>query len=477
MNVEQTQTRRGFLGQAGLGAFTLATLLDGDRRAFANEIVDPDSVKGPWRGVIRPLHHSAKVKRVIQLYMAGGASHLETFDYKPTLEKLDGQPTPESFTKGQPIAQLQGKELKCLGPRAKFAKHGKSGVEMSEFFPELAKWADELCIIRSLKTEQINHDPAHTLMNTGTTIGGRPSMGSWLLYGLGAETENLPGYIVLISTGKGGQMQPIAARQWHSGFLPSRFQGVALRSQGDPVLYLRSPEGVTLNRQRDVIETAAKLNRLHDAVIDDPEISTRIAQYEMAFRMQTSAPELMDVSDETQETLDLYGTKGADGTFGYNCLLARRLAERGVRMIQLYHRDWDHHGAIRKNMEITAPEVDRAMAALIGDLKRRGMLDETLIVWNAEFGRTPMAQGDGRDHHIKGFSAWMCGGGVKRGFTHGATDELGYHAVENVVDVHDYHATMLHLLGIDHKRLNVKFQGLDIRLTNVHGRVVKEVLT
>ena len=243
------------------------------------------------------------------------------------------------------------------------------------------------------------------------------------------------------------------------------------------MLYLRSPDGVTQQRQRDIVDAAVGLNRLRDAVVDDPEISTRISQYEMAFRMQTSAPELMDISDEPQSTLDLYGTKGPDGTFGYNCLLARRLAERGVRMIQLYHRDWDHHGGIRKNMEVTAPEVDRAMMALITDLKQRGMLDETLIVWNGEFGRTPMAQGDGRDHHIQGFSAWMCGGGVKPGFTWGATDELGYKAVENVVDVHDYHATMLHLLGIDHKRLNVGFQGLDMRLTNVHGRVVKEILS
>jgi len=469
--------RRAFLGQLGLGSVALAQLLASNGAAQAAEIVEPDGVNGPWRGVVRPLHHPAKVKRVIQLYMAGGASHLETFDYKPTLKKLDGQPTPESFTKGQPIAQLQGKELRCLGPQATFAKHGKSGLEISEFFPHLATVADELCIIRSLRTEQINHDPAHTLMNTGTSISGRPSMGSWLTYGLGAETENLPGFVVLISTGKGGQMQPIAARQWHSGFLPSRFQGVPFRSQGDPVLYLRSPDGITLDRQRDVIDTAAKLNRLHDAATDDPEIATRIAQYEMAFRMQTSAPELMDVSDESAETLERYGTKGPDGTFNYNCLLARRLAERGVRMIQLYHRDWDHHGAIRKNMEITAPEVDRGIAALITDLKRRGMLDETLIVWNAEFGRTPMAQGDGRDHHIQGFSAWMCGGGVKRGHTHGATDELGYSAVENVVDVHDFHATILHLLGINHKRLNVKYQGLDMRLTNVHGRVVKEILS
>jgi hypothetical protein len=477
---QQSIARRSFLGRLGLGTTALAQLLAGDlgsRPAQADEIVDPGSVKGPWRGVVRPLHHAPKVKRVIQLYMAGGASHLETFDYKPVLAKLDGQPTPESYTKGKPIAQLQGKELKCLGPQAKFAKHGSGGVEISEFFPHLAKVADEMSVIRSLKTNEINHDPAHTLMNTGTSIGGRPCMGSWLQYGLGAETENLPGYVVLISTGKGGQMQPIAARQWHSGFLPSRFQGVALRSQGDPVLYLRNPPGVTEKRQRDVVDAAVALNRLRDAVVDDPEISTRISQYEMAYRMQTSTPELMDVSDESQKTLDLYGTKGPDGTFAYNCLLARRLAERGVRMIQLYHRDWDHHGAIRQNMEVTAAEVDQAMAALITDLKQRGMLEETLIVWNGEFGRTPMAQGNGRDHHIQGFSCWMAGGGVKRGYTHGATDELGYAAVEDVVDIHDYHATILHLLGIDHKKLSVKFQGLDLRLTNVHGRVVKQVLS
>ena len=484
-------SRRTFLGRAGLGSMALASLLRADLLHGAapndsvagnvdipnsGEIVDPDSVKGPWRGVVRPLHHPAKIKRVIQLYMAGGPSHLETFDYKPELAKLDGKETPESYTKGKPIAQLQGKELKCLGPQAKFAKHGKSGVEMSEFFPHLSTVADEMCVIRSLRTEQINHDPAHTFMNTGTAISGRPSMGSWLTYGLGNESEDLPGFVVMISTGKGGQMQPIAARQWHSGFLPSRFQGVALRNQGDPVLYLRSPEGTTQSRQRDIVDAVTKLNRMRNNVVDDPEIAARVSQYEMAFRMQTSAPELMDIKDEPQAMLDLYGTKGPDGSFNYNCLLARRLAERGVRMIQLYHRDWDHHGAIRQNMQTTAPEVDRAMMALITDLKQRGMLDETLIVWNGEFGRTPMAQGNGRDHHIQGFSCWLAGGGVKRGYTHGATDDLGYAAVENIVEVHDLHATILHLLGVDHKRLSVKFQGLDMRLTNVHGRVVKEVL-
>jgi len=481
-------TRRTFLGRAGLGSMALASLLRADllrgetSSASADlggsgDIVDPDSVKGPWRGVIRTPHHPAKIKRVIQLYMAGGPSHLETFDYKPELAKLDGKETPESYTKGKPIAQLQGQKLKCLGPQAKFAKHGKSGVEMSEFFPHLSTVADEMCVIRSLRTEQINHDPAHTFMNTGTAISGRPSMGSWLTYGLGTESEDLPGFVVMISTGKGGQMQPIAARQWHSGFLPSRFQGVALRNQGDPVLYLRSPDGTTQSRQRDIVDAVSKLNRMRNDIVDDPEIAARVSQYEMAFRMQTSAPELMDIKDESQATLDLYGAKGPDGSFNYNCLLARRMAERGVRMIQLYHRDWDHHGAIRQNMLTTAPEVDRAMMALITDLKQRGMLDETLIVWNGEFGRTPMAQGNGRDHHIQGFSCWLAGGGVKRGYTHGATDDLGYAAVENIVEVHDLHATILHMLGVDHKRLSVKFQGLDMRLTNVHGRVVKEILT
>jgi hypothetical protein len=473
MNLPIDINRRTFLGKTGLGVFALGELLSGNVRAASPSMGGEAEA---WRGVVNPRHSPSRIKRVIQLYMAGGPSHLESFDYKPKLAELDGQPTPESFTKGQQIAQLQGQKLKCLGPQTKFRKHGRSGNEISDFFPHLATVADELCIIRSLKGEQINHDPAHTLMNTGTAISGRPSMGSWVTYGLGAESQTLPGFIVLISTGKGGQMQPIAARQWHSGFLPSRFQGVSLRSQGDPVLYVRSPDGTTLERQHDIVDAATQLNRMRLSAVDDPEIATRIAQYELAFKMQTSAPELMDISDEPKHVLDLYDTHGPDGTFNYNCLLARRLAERGVRFIQLYHRDWDHHSAVQKNMSITAPEVDRAMMALIVDLKQRGMLDETLIVWNGEFGRTPMAQGNGRDHHIAGMSCWLAGGGVKKGITYGATDELGYHAVENVVDVHDYHATILHLLGIDHKQLTVKFQGLDMRLTGIAGNVIKPVL-
>jgi hypothetical protein len=413
---------------------------------------------------------------VIWLYMAGGPSHLETLDYKPKLAEMSGKPMPESFTRGQPIAQLQGAKLTCFAPQHPFKRCGKSGQQLSAIFPRLAEVADELCVVRSLRTEAINHDPAHTFMNTGTTISGRPSMGSWLWYGLGADCDDLPGFVVLTSSGKYGQAQPIAARQWHSGFLPSIYQGVQFRSKGDAVLYLGGPGGVTPGRQRDVVEAAGALDRLYNDAVDDPEVATRISQYEMAFRMQTSVPALMDLSGESKATLERYGTKGADGSFSANCLLARRLAERGVRFIQLYHRDWDHHGGIKRDVELTAREVDQGMAALIKDLKQRDMLKDTLVVWGGEFGRTPMAQGNGRDHHIKGFSMWLCGGGIKPGVSYGATDELGYNAVENVVTVHDLHATMLYLLGIDHERLTYPFQGRQFRLTDVSGSVVKEII-
>ncbi|MFP6672736.1 MAG: DUF1501 domain-containing protein, partial [Pirellulaceae bacterium] len=396
-----------------------------------------------WNGVVEQLHFPAKAKRVIFLCMAGGASHLETYDHKPKLAEMHGKPMPESFTKGQPIAQLQGKKLTCLAPQHPFKKYGKSGQEISTALPHVGSVADELCIIRSVKTEAINHDPAHTFMNTGTTISGRPSMGAWLTYGLGAETDNLPGFVVLTSVG-GGQNQPIASRQWHSGFLPSRFQGVPFHAKGDPVLYVKNPPGVTNELQRDIVNAVQSLNQYRDKAVADPEIATRISQYEMAFRMQTSVPDLIDISQETQETLDLYGTKGGDGSFAANCLLARRLAERGVRFIQLYHRGWDHHGGIKGAVANTAKLVDQGAAALIKDLKRRDMLKDTLVVWAGEFGRTPMAQGSGRDHHIKGFSIWMAGGGVRAGTSYGATDDLGYHAVDNIFPVHDLHATMLH---------------------------------
>lgn len=461
------ETRRQFLGKAarGMGAVALASLL-GSGKALAEE---------PWRGIINPTHFAPRAKRVIHLYMAGGPSHLETFDPKPKLAELSGQPMPESFTKGQPIAQLQGAELKCLAPQHEFQRCGKSGQEISTILPYIGGIADDICIVRSMQTEQINHDPAHTFMNTGSMITGRPSMGAWVLYGIGSETENLPGYIVLTSVG-GGQAQPIAARQWHSGFLPSKYQGVQFMSKGDPVLYVSRPAGVSAEQQRDVVDTIAALNTEYDEFVDDPEISTRISQYEMAFRMQTSVPDLVDFADEPQHILDMYGTQGADGSFASNCLLARRLAERGVRFIQLYHRGWDHHGGVKEGTKVTAGLVDRASAALVQDLKQRGMLEDTLIVWGGEFGRTPMAQGDGRNHHIKGFSIWMAGGGIQGGITHGETDELGYNAVVDKVHVHDFHATMLHLLGIDHKKLTYSFQGREFRLTDVAGNVVTPIL-
>lgn len=465
-------TRRTFLHDTatGLGAMALASLLNPKANA------DEPARLAPWRGVVNPPHVTPKAKRVIYLYMAGGPSHLESFDHKPRLAAMHGQPMPESYTRGQPIAQLQNQQLRCFAPQHPFRKYGQSGQEIAEIFPHIGSIADDICIVRSLKTEAINHDPAHTFMNTGTTISGRPAMGSWAYYGLGTESEDLPGFCVLTSTGRFGQSQPIAARQWHSGFLPSRFQGIHLRGTGDPVLYLSSPQGVTPGQQRDVVDAVQALNRLQSQTTDDPEIATRIAQYEMAFRMQTSVPSLRDFTTESQRTLDLYGIRTADGTFGANCLMARRLAERGVRFIQLYHRDWDHHGTIRDHMRGSAGEVDQAAAGLINDLKNRGMLDETLVIYGGEFGRTPMAQGNGRDHHIKGFSMWLAGGGIKGGITYGATDELGYNAVDNVVPVHDLHATMLHLLGIDHLRLTYRFQSRDFRLTDVHGNVVRDIL-
>ncbi|MGY8686665.1 MAG: DUF1501 domain-containing protein [Verrucomicrobiales bacterium] len=464
-----SRNRRTFLSQSGIGIGSLA--LSSLMQATGKSLTLDDR----WGGVLDPVHLAPKAKRVIFLCQAGGPSHLETLDYKPELAKMHGQAMPESFTKGQPIAQLQNQKLTCLAPQHEFSRFGKSGQQISSMFPHIGSIADDICIVRSMKTEQINHDPAHTFMNTGTSISGRPSMGSWVLYGLGSEGQDLPGFVVLTSSG-GGQDQPIAARQWHSGFLPSRFQGVQFQSKGDPVLYVGRPDGVTSSDQRNVLDAVNQLNQIQDAKVDDPEIATRITQYEMAFRMQASVPGLMDISNEPKHVLDMYGTKGGDGTFASNCLLARRLAERGVRFIQLYHRGWDHHGGIKNAIKTTAGYVDQASAALVTDLKQRGMLEDTLVVWSGEFGRTPMAQGSGRDHHIKGFSMWMAGGGIKGGMSYGKTDELGYNAVENVVHVHDFHATMLHLLGIQHKKMTYQFQGRDFRLTDVHGNVVKAIL-
>ncbi len=455
--------RRAFLAGSGLslGSAALNTLMAKDA------------------GQPMYLLPKAKAKRVIFLCMAGGPSHLETFDYKPKLDELNGKPMPESFTQGQPIAQLQGQELKVQGHLTKFKKYGKGEQYISDYLPWTAKMADDISIIRSMVTEQINHDPAHTFMNTGSVISGRPSMGSWVNYGLGSVAEDLPGFVVMTSVG-GRNPQPIASRQWSAGFLPSRFQGVEFNSTGDPVQYVRNPKGVSSEQQRKLVNAITALDRHRNQAINDPETDTRIAAYEMAFKMQTSVPELMDVSKEPQHILDMYGAKPGDGSYASNCLLARKLAEKGVRFIHLYHRGWDHHGGLEKYMDTCCGLTDKPTWALIQDLKQRGMLDDTLVVWGGEFGRTPMFQGKGeagRDHHIKGFSMWMAGGGVKGGFGYGETDELGYHAVKDKVHVHDMHATMLHLLGIKHQFFSVKHQGLDWKLTGVdHSHVVKSLI-
>ena len=470
MNIPMTPNilnRRAFLAGSGLslGSAALSTLIAKDNN-ISND---------------KPLYllPKAKAKRVIFLCMAGGPSHLETFDYKPKLNELHRQPMPESFTKGQPIAQLQGKELKVQGHLTKFKKYGKGGQYISDFLPWTAKMADDIAIIRSMVTEQINHDPAHTFMNTGTAISGRPSMGSWVNYGLGSEAEDLPGFVVMSSVG-GRNPQPIASRQWSAGFLPSRFQGVEFNSTGDPVHYVSNPKGISADQQRKLVNTITALDRHRNQTINDPETDTRIAAYEMAFRMQASVPELMDMSKEPQHILDMYGAKPGDGSYASNCLLARKLAEKGVRFIHLYHRGWDHHGGLEKYMDTCCGLTDKPTWALIQDLKQRGMLEDTLVIWGGEFGRTPMYQGKGdigRDHHIKGFSMWMAGGGVKGGIGYGETDELGYHAEKDKVHVHDMHATMLHLLGINHQFFTVKHQGLDWKLTGVdHSHVVKPLI-
>ena len=475
-----TLHRRAFLGRTsiGLGSIALASLLDPKLLAG---VPAAESVSWRSRGLIEKFQVRPRARRVIFLYMSGGPSQFETFDHKPGLAALDGQPMPESFTRGQPIAQLQGQELKVLRPLTRFRKYGASGQEISDFLPHITQHADDLCIIRSMHTDQINHDPAHTVMNTGTAIQGRPSMGSWITYGLGSDCADLPGFVVMTSDTPGGRSpQPISTRQWHSGFLPGQYQGIEFHASGDPVYYLKSPPGVSESRQRDVLGAVVALNRLRGRAVPHPEIEARIRQYELAFRMQASVPELMDLSDESAETRALYGVDGADGSFAANCLLARRLAERGVRFIQLYHRDWDHHGDLPHYMKLCCAQTDRATAALLTDLKRRGMLEETLVIWSGEFGRTPMFQGKGvgpgRDHHMRSFSIWLAGGGIKGGITYGATDELGYHAVEDPVHVHDLQATVLHLLGIDHQRLTYRYQGRDFRLTDVEGHIVKDVL-
>ncbi|MCW1923922.1 DUF1501 domain-containing protein [Luteolibacter arcticus] len=413
----------------------------------------------------------------MHLCMAGGPSHLESFDPKPQLDALNGKEFPASFTAGQQLAQLQGAKLIARGSFTKFKRYGQSGIEISDLFPHIGSIADDICVVRSMVTEQINHDPAHAFMNSGSILKGRPSMGSWLLYGLGAESQNLPGYVVMISRGSDPD-QPVSARQWSAGFLPSKFQGVQFQSKGSAVHYVGSPDGVCQSTQRQVIDEIRRLNGMLAEDRFDPEIETRMSQYEMAFRMQTSVPDLTDMRDEPKHILDMYGVKTpGDGSFASNCLLARRMLERGVRFVQLYHRGWDHHGEIVAKMTESAKRTDQASAALVKDLKQRGLLEDTLVIWGGEFGRTPMGQGSGRDHHIKGFSLWMAGAGIKPGIVHGATDELGYASVQDIVHVRDLHATLLQQFGIDHARFTHKFQGLDLKLTGVEeAKVVKAIL-
>ncbi|MEI8210535.1 MAG: DUF1501 domain-containing protein [Planctomycetota bacterium] len=469
--------RRKMLARGTIGSVALASLI---HSGTSNASDDVASSSGS-RGILKSLPLPQRAKRVIWLTMAGGPSHLELFDHKPKLTELNGTPMPESFTQGQQLAQLQGEKLFCLGPMFPFERYGSQGTEISRLLPHIGSVIDDVCLVRSMTTDAINHDPAHMFMNTGSQIAGRPSMGAWVNYGLGSESEDLPGFVVLVSTGKGRSPQPIAARQWSHGFLPSRYQGVQLRSQGEAVLYLSNPNGVTREQQGIDVDAIQSLNRQQDLVQHDPEIAARIAQYEMAFQMQASVPELMDASLETKETMEMYGCEPGDGSFASNCVLARRLAERGVRFIQLYHRDWDHHSLLREELPLRAREVDQASAALIKDLKHRGMFDDTLIVWTGEFGRTPMSQANkgpiGRDHHNRSMSMWLAGAGIRGGMVYGATDELGYAAVENVCSVHDLHATMLHRLGIQHDAFTFKFQGLDFKLTGVEGaKVLEDIL-
>jgi len=485
-NLTKLLCRRRMLSQSTIGAAALSSLLNQSpllnqaSNSFANSPTK-NTPANDSRGILKNLPLPQKAKRVLWMTMAGGPSHLELFDPKPKLAQMHGQPMPESFTRGQQLAQLQGQELRCLGPLFAFKKYGSQGTELGELLPHIGGIVDDICLIRSMTTDAINHDPAHMFMNTGSQISGRPSMGAWIHYGLGSVAENLPGFVVLVSTGKGRSPQPIAARQWSSGFLPSRHQGVQLRSRGEPVLYLNNPPGIDQQQQADDIAAINAMNQIYASDSQDPEVATRIAQYELAFEMQTSIPELMNTQDETQETLDLYGCQVGDGSYASNCLLARRLAQRGVRFIQLYHRDWDHHSLLKEELPLRTKEVDQASAALVKDLKRLGMLDDTLLVWSGEFGRTPMSQQNkgpiGRDHHNKSMSMWMAGGGIQRGTVYGNTDELGYAATENVCTVHDLHATMLHLLGIEHNAFTYKFQGLDFKLTGVEGaNVIQDIL-
>jgi len=463
-------TRRHFFRQAGfgIGGASLFRLLQAETRAPRENAT----------------HFPAKAKSIIYLFMAGAPSHLDLFDPKPKLQELDGQDCPDSLLKGERFAFIEGVP-KVLGSPYSFGRYGDSGTELSELLPRLSGVVEEIAVVRSLHTAHFNHAPAQIFMNTGHQIVGRPSVGSWLTYGLGSEASDLPGFVVLLS----GENDPDGGKScWGSGFLPTVHQGVQFRSEGDPVLFLRDPDGVSPRARRDSLDLMRTLNHKHLEAVGEPEIETRIASYEMAYRMQTSVPELMDISREPASIHELYGTEPGRASFANNCLLARRLVERGVRFVQLYHWGWDTHGTSSQDDIATAlparcEETDRASAALVRDLRERGLLDETLVVWGGEFGRTPMNEGRnrskfiGRDHHPRAFSVWLAGGGIKGGITVGATDELGYNIVEDPIDVHDLHATALHLLGLDHQKLTYRFQGRDFRLTDVSGRVVTKLLT
>jgi hypothetical protein len=474
------ENRRHFFGRAstGLGVAALASMLNPDLLA-----------KGPARDASRigglpgiP-HFAPKAKRVIYLLQSGAPSQTDLFDYKPSLEKLHLTELPESIRNGQRLTGMTARQKNFTVVKSpwKFRQHGQSGTWISDLMPHMAGVVDDICVIKSMHTEAINHDPAITFFQSGHQQPGRPSIGSWLSYGLGSETENLPSFVVMLSKNTFHQAQPLYDRLWGSGFLASKYQGVKFRSQGDPVLYLNDPAAGGNASRRAMLDSLAKLNHLREQEIGDPEITTRIAQYEMAYRMQTSVPELVDTSNEPESTLKLYGDDAKQpGTHAANCLLARRLAERGVRFIQVFHRGWDHHSNVQKYLPTLAKEIDQGSAALIADLKRRNMLDETLVIWGGEFGRTIYSQGNpktfGRDHHPRCFSIWMAGGGIKPGISYGQTDDYCYNIAENPVHVHDFHATILHCLGINHERLTHRFQGRDYRLTDVHGRVMKDIL-
>jgi hypothetical protein len=461
-------TRRHFFGRAGVGASALASMMN--------------EAAGAAGGMPLP----AKAKRVIYLFQSGAPSQLDLFDHKPGLAMRFGADLPNSTRQGQRLTGMTaGQDRFPIAPsRFKFAQHGKSGAWLSELLPHTARVADELCFIKSMHTEAINHDPAVTFFQTGAQLAGRPSIGSWLSYGLGSENHDLPAFVALLSNGTGNPMdQPLYDRLWGSGFLPTKHQGVKFRSQGDPVLFLSNPPGLDAGTRRRMLDDLAKLNQMEFAEVNDPEINTRIAQYELAYRMQTSVPDLTDVSNEPASTFDLYGPDSrTPGTFAANCLLARRMAERGVRFIQLFHRGWDQHTKLPKQIEGQCRDTDQPSAALVADLKQRGLLDDTLVVWGGEFGRTVYCQGRltqddyGRDHHPRCFTIWMAGGGIKGGITHGETDDFSYNITQDPVDVHDLHATILHCLGIDHTKLTFKFQGRHYRLTDVFGKVVKPVL-